>query len=221
MSMYNSILDAVHAKMNEMISSGIVSEEDKTLDVAGSLANVVTKLENQLTGDRKTAVVAANEDASKASIADQLGAILEIANTFVVEANPLTALDVDADIGVSEDLLGKVVGDLQEDVTIENGVISGKLTYVRDYTGFSGTLEEQSGHYLAIHAAATGVTGATIKAFITKESTLDSDGITVIRIAQHNIDKGVTFTITKEGYGPISKHYSFAGLELLPDVVGE
>ena len=221
MANYNSILDAVHAKMNVMINNGIVAESDKSNDIAGSLFNVATKLQNQLGATQKAAVEAANANTNKASIADQIGAVLEAANAFVVESNPLTVLDVDADIAADTDLLGKYVDDLQDGVTITNGVIYGKLNYVDDYTSFSGNPEQQSGHYLAIHAAAEGVTGATIKAFITQESTLDSDGIIVIRIADHNVDKGVTFTITKDGYGPITKHYSFAGIKLLPEVESE
>ena len=45
-------------------------------------------------------------------------------------------LVADADIAASEDLFGKVVADLQEDVSIgSNNVISGTLHYVDGYTG--------------------------------------------------------------------------------------
>jgi hypothetical protein len=58
-------------------------------------------------------------------------------------------LSVDGDI--SEDLLGKLVTDLQRDITIEDGQIRGTLLYVDGYSGFSEDPEFQSGHFLALH----------------------------------------------------------------------
>ena len=46
------------------------------------------------------------------------------------------------------------MADLQKDIVVSNGAISGTLKYVTGYTGFSGDTSEQSGHYLCIHAEA-------------------------------------------------------------------
>ena len=220
MAKYNSIIEAVHAGADELIANGIVPESVKTLDVAGTMKGITAALLNQVSSETKASLETAYASADT-TIADQIAMLMDITNDFVADANPLTALTVDVEVSGSEDLLGKYIGDLQDDVEIDGRTIKGKLNYVDGYIGFSSNTKEQSGHYLVLHASVPNVTGYTIKAFITQESTLDSDGIIVIRIAEHNIDKGVTFTVTKEGYGPITKHYSFTGIKLLPEVEGE
>ena len=52
-------------------------------------------------------------------------------------------------IAADQDLLGKVVADLQKDCGVSADNIVGTLKYVEDYTGFSSKPEEQNGHYLA------------------------------------------------------------------------
>ena len=47
-------------------------------------------------------------------------------------------MSLSADIDSSVDLLGKIVTDLQDEVTVSGDAISGTLLYVDDYTGFSG-----------------------------------------------------------------------------------
>ena len=92
-------------------------------------------------------------------------------------------MTVDADIPASTDLLGKSVTDLQENVTVSNGVVSGNLKFVSGYTGFSGDVEKQSGNYLAIHAEQDGSTSISAR-FIgdTDAVTLDSDGLLILRM---------------------------------------
>lgn len=214
MAKYNSIIEAVHAGADELIANGIVPESVKTLDAAATMKNIAAALLNQTSAETKAALKAAYAS-SDTTIADQIAMLMDITNDFVTDANPLTALTVDVEVSGSEDLLGKYISDLQEDVEIDGNVVKGKLNYVDGYTLFSSNPEQQSGHYLVLHASVPEVTGYTIKAFITQESTLDNDGILIIRIADHNKDKGVTFTVTKEGYGPISKTYKFSGLKLL------
>ena len=62
----------------------------------------------------------------------------------------------------SETVLGKSVGDLQEDVEINGNEIVGTLPYVNGYTQFSGAEEEQEGNYLVLKAESDD--GATITA---------------------------------------------------------
>ena len=98
-------------------------------------------------------------------------------------------------------LLGKTVDDLQEDIAISDaGVISGTSKYVTDYTGFSGDVSEQSGNYLALHAA-SAVPGAVITAEVIGGSgrvvTLDSDGILIARLTENAT--GVKFTASLPG----------------------
>ena len=51
------------------------------------------------------------------------------------------------------DVLGKKLGDIQENVSISNGVITVTLKYVTDYTGFNGEdATEQNGYYLVFYA---------------------------------------------------------------------
>lgn len=92
---------------------------------------------------------------------------------------------MDANIGTDEDLSGKTVSDLQEDINIGPDGVSGTLKYVADYSSAfeSG---ENSGNYLAIHCSTPGVEGATIEATSSDESPVVFDaetGIAVCRIA--------------------------------------
>lgn len=96
---------------------------------------------------------------------------------------------------------------MQQGVTV-NGKdsVSGTLKYVTGYTGFSGDVEEQSGHYLVLHA--THATADSIKAKLHGgkhgEVTLDSDGILVTRVTDpatqtiefKAVKSGVTSSVT-------------------------
>lgn len=75
--------------------------------------------------------------------------------------------------------------DLQEDIEVANGAITGTLKHVTDYTGFSSDTDEQSGNFLALKLEA--FSGATIQVELVngtvgKPVTLDSDGMIVLRI---------------------------------------
>ena len=50
----------------------------------------------------------------------------------------------------SENLFGKDVSELQENIKIRDNVVSGTLKYVKGYNDFSTVEEEQSGNYLAL-----------------------------------------------------------------------
>ena len=122
-------------------------------------------------------------------------------------------LSVDVDIDASEDLFGKTVDDLQEDVTIGSDSIVGTLKYVDDYTGFSSDESLQSGNYIAIHASVSNVDDATITVTVTNPVTLDDDGIAVLRIAD-NSSQTITVVASKEGYASVTKTFDLTGLTL-------
>ena len=124
-------------------------------------------------------------------------------------------MSVDADISASEDLFGKTVSDLQENVSIGNGAITGTLKYVTGYTGFSSDTEMQSGNYLVIHAVDANADSVTVEVVggTSGPRTLDSDGIIVLRIA--NKDTQTVRVISyKDGVSKDTKTYSLTGLTL-------
>lgn len=82
----------------------------------------------------------------------------------------------------TEDLFGKTVNDLQSDVSIESGVVSGTLNYIDDYTS-AGFDMSQGNHFLVVKA--TSATGATTTSTIDGRTvTLDSDGILVLQMTE-------------------------------------
>lgn len=134
--------------------------------------------------------------------------------------NPLMALKIDTDIAADTDLLGKVIGDLQENVHIYRESIEGTLFKIDDYTGFSGTKEEQSGHYIALHASVPGVENVTIKSIRPGRTvTLDSDGILIFRITNKYVT--MTFEASKDGEETYSRTFDFSRLFLAPPVPEE
>lgn len=139
------------------------------------------------------------------------------------DANPLSALAIDVDIDPAENLLGKVVGDLQKDVSVGVRGVTGELYYVDDYTGFSGDPALQSGWYLVTHAAVPDVTGVTIKFHKSNRAevkSLDSDGLMIARFEENEIladNVSITWTAYKDGYAPFSKTLSMAKLILDPE----
>ena len=110
--------------------------------------------------------------------------------------NPLDALTVDFSIAADEDLFGKVVADLQENMAIDANAITGTSHYVTDYTGFSGKTDEQQGNYVALHVSVPGMTigqdGLTVKV---NNSTLDADGLIVLILK--NSSKPIKVVATK------------------------
>lgn len=117
---------------------------------------------------------------------------------------------VDVNIAADTDLLGKVVGDLQEDIVIGEYSISGNLKFVSDYTGFSGDVKEQSGNYLVLHFTNNGEDSITVEVIngFSGPVQLDEDGLIVLRIANNSQRVKVTS-------GDTSKEYSLEKLNLL------
>lgn len=135
---------------------------------------------------------------------------------LAIAKDPLMGLVIDADIDPETDLLGKTVDDLQENITIRNGVISGRSKYVTDYTDFSGDESEQSGHYLALHAEVPGVEGVTITFKGNITVTLDSDGILIYIVK--NGSKKISFTASKDGYASVTREFTLNGVKFDPVV---
>lgn len=127
-------------------------------------------------------------------------------------AGVVEVLSLSVDTDITADLLGKSVGDLQENIAISDAnVITGTLKYVTGYTGFSGDVSEQSGNYIALHFDAND--GAAIQVEVTGGTrthsgavTLDSDGIALLRLVDNN--DVINVTATKSGSTTITKKYT-------------
>ena len=119
-------------------------------------------------------------------------------------------MSVDTNIDVEENLFGKHVDDLQENIEIGEDEITGTLKYVTGYTEWSpGNVEEQSGNYLALHVEAPA--DATVQVKLTRWATLDTDRIVVARIADKD-SQTITVVVSKDGAETITKVYSLSGL---------
>ena len=126
-------------------------------------------------------------------------------------------LTADANIDPALDLLGKVVGDLQSGVVVDNmnHTITGTLNYVTGYTGFSGDPAEQSGNYLALHFATTEEnTTITVRIVGSQNppTTLDPDGINIFRIKNRN--QQIQVVATKDGEETANAVYTIRGVTL-------
>ena len=127
--------------------------------------------------------------------------------------NPLLGMTIDFDIADATDLLGKKDYELQENMKLEDGKVTGTLLYVDDYTGFSNVEEEQEGNFIAIHCSIPDVTGATIN-FVSKSGTKypvdPSDGLIVLRI-KGGLSK-FKFEISKDGTPTVTKEFDVSGV---------
>lgn len=130
--------------------------------------------------------------------------------TIAVNAEPFIVSPETDSFG---SLLGKLASDLQTEVTISDGVISGKLKYVTGYTGFSGNPAEQEGNYLALKVegveASDVVTVELLGGTVGHPITLDSDRNIVLKIANTE-----TQSVKVVVNGEATKTYALTGLEL-------
>ena len=90
----------------------------------------------------------------------------------------------------SIDLLGKDCDDLQEDIAVADGAVTGSLKYVTGYTGWSGNPAEQEGNYLALkfeNSTADEIwVGLDPSTHPEKPMTkLDPDGICIFRVTDN------------------------------------
>lgn len=106
------------------------------------------------------------------------------------------------------------MADLQDDVTITDGVVSGTLTAA----DLSALGYDDPGYFLVLAASnENSVTGVTYTCTLTdgqgtESLELDDDGIVIIPVT--STDATVTFTATKEGYVTDETVLSLADLEL-------
>lgn len=102
----------------------------------------------------------------------------------------------------SVDLFGKNCEDLQEDIAVANGAITGTLKYVTGYTGFSGKAKEQKGNFIALKV--TNSSADEIYAGITPSQSgkelvkLDPDGMIVIQVNDHEAQE-IRVEVVKDG----------------------
>ena len=122
-------------------------------------------------------------------------------------------LNVSAITDDAEDLFGKTVSDLQQDISVGRTGITGTLKYVDDYTGFSGDPSLQSGNYLALHCEVPGASDVSITVTVTNPSVLDPDGDIVLRIADKDTQT-VTVVAVADGK-TLRKTFSLRGLTVL------
>ncbi len=127
-------------------------------------------------------------------------------------------MSLSADISTSVDLLGKIVTDLQDDVSVSGDTISGTLAYIDDYTGFSGDPTEQAGNYLAIKCTADDGDTITLELIggIHGPVTLDDDGICIIRITNKDTQM-LKYTATGTDGSTETKIWKLTGLTLTPE----
>mgnify|MGYP004617652287 FL=1 len=113
------------------------------------------------------------------------------------------------------ELLGKTAADLQENVAILGGEITGMLKLVTDYTGFSSVADEQSGNYLALHVNQEPKDATVTVELIGGKNgavELDDDGLIVLKIAD-TAKQSVKVTAINGEY-TTTKTYSLKGLTL-------
>lgn len=110
------------------------------------------------------------------------------------------SVSVDADIDALEDLHGKVVSDLQEDIVFGDEGVTGTLKYISDYSEAFDS-GENSGYYLAFHCSTPGVDDAVIMVNSSDEGTvlLDSEtGIAICRVTDKDTQI-IGITAEKDG----------------------
>lgn len=117
------------------------------------------------------------------------------------------------------DLYGKTVSDLQSDIVVSDGAITGTLNYVTGYEGFNGLeVEEQSGNYLALDfTAVPWPDSLTVELVGGKKGPValsELDDFCVFRIT--NKDTQTIQVVAKSGDETSTTNYSLSGLTLTP-----
>ena len=124
------------------------------------------------------------------------------------------SVSVDADIEAAEDLYGKTVADLQENVVFGDLGVTGTLKYISDYSeAFESG--ENSGYYMAFHISTPGVEDATIMVNSSDEGTVlydETTGIAICRITDKDTQV-IYITAEKDGES-VNAVIDLSGLEL-------
>lgn len=183
----------------------------------GSVATVDSTLGNQLITDGFA--VEYSPLVPEGTISIDANGTYEVTQyaSATVNVEPTLEMEVSAVTG-DVDLLGLTPDDLQENIEISDGAISGTLKYVTDYTGFSGNVAEQSGNYLAIKVTAVEdatITVELINGTVGHPVTLDSDGMIVLKIA--DVDTQSIEVIATKGNISEKQSFTISGLTLTPE----
>ena len=110
------------------------------------------------------------------------------------------------------DLWGKDCDDLQTGVTITDGVASGTLKNVADYTS-AGFDMSQGTNFIVLKATVSEGTTVKLK-FNNKTITLDEDGIIVIQMTEAKKDLSAVFEATNEVGDKNTVEVKLSGLTL-------
>ena len=110
------------------------------------------------------------------------------------------------------DLWGKDCDDLQTGISITDGVASGTLKYVADYTS-AGFDMSQGTNFIALKTTVSE--GTTVKCkFNSKTTTLDDDGIIVLQMTEAKKSLSAVFEATNEVGDKNSVEVKLSGLTL-------
>lgn len=118
-------------------------------------------------------------------------------------------------------ILGKLVSDLQSNVSVANKTVEGSLNYVTDYTEFSSDPTLQSGNYLALKFSNFDTRATSIKVGLVP-SAIGMDLVEIINDPDRNGVFRVTSTtqkfrvVTSDGTSSKTEDYSLTGLTLIP-----
>lgn len=137
-------------------------------------------------------------------VCDKMG----IDNTFTGDG---LTVSVDADIDITADLDGVYIDDLQYGIKVGANAISGVLKYVTGYEGYSETVSEQSGNYIALHVSASSGATVSVAQDGTTKTPDTTTGYVVLRIT--DTTKALTVTATKSGKTK-TKTFDLSGLTL-------
>ncbi len=121
------------------------------------------------------------------------------------------SLSVDVTIDPEENLLGKVVGDLQANVVVGTDALTGTLHYLDDYTGFSEDTSLQVGNFIALHAEVEDVEDVTLTVEGVDAEILDEDGIIICRVEDKS-SQTISIVASKQGVGSVTKTFDLSGL---------
>lgn len=208
---YNSIIEAIHHHMDQMLETGLASDPSIKVQNAADALNIMGRIYlSQLDDDAAQKILNENKNLDR-DIADQLSFVFDVMGSFSGNTNPLNNLIVDSFISVTEDLFGLSVNDLQNGIHIENGkYVYGTLKLVEKYTGFSIDPDEQNGYFLAIKPSVNGLDNVDLSINTNLQYHKTNDGTYVIRITDK--DEVIQITATKDGYSPVTKSYLLSKL---------
>lgn len=125
---------------------------------------------------------------------------------------PLVGLNVSPDDAGAE-RYGKTVSDLQSDVAIADGAITGTLAYVTGYTGFSGDASLQEGNYLSLKIADPDATSIKVSIGDRGPVEVKPDGFIVIRLEETNLAEKIVIE-DSDGVLTETVEYDISGLTL-------